>query len=276
MRALAGAAVALAAVLGFGAELRIGNGGEPLTLDPHRYNLNLEEKILANLFEGLTAHDAHGRIVPGAARSWSTSEDGLKWTFHLREDARWSDGAPVTAEDFVYSFRRLMAPRTAASLAYFLYAIDGAAKVNAGEAPVEALGVTAHDAHTLEIRLAKPFPFLAERLIYPTGYPVPKHVVEGTRRRLGEARQHGGQRRLRAGGLAAPSRRAPGEESAFPRSAVGASRGGLLLSDRRQERGLQPLSERRTGRDRRFSPGGTRLAARGDGEPMFASRRCCR
>ena len=178
MRALAGAVVALAAVLGFSAELRIGNGGEPLTLDPHRYNLNLEEKILANLFEGLTAHDAHGRIVPGAARSWRTSDDGLKWTFHLREDARWSDGAPVTAKDFVYSFRRLMAPRTAASLAYFLYAIDGAAKVNAGEAPVEALGVTAHDAHTLEIRLAKPFPFLAERLIYPTGYPVPKHVVE--------------------------------------------------------------------------------------------------
>ena len=176
------AIVAFAATLGAANELRIGNGGEPLTLDPHRYNLNLEEKILADLFEGLTTHDAHGRVVPGVAHSWRTSEDGLLWTFHLRKDARWADGAPVTADDFVFSFRRLMDPRTAASLAYFLYAIDGASAVNAGEAPPSALGVAAIDSHTLEIRLAEPFPFLPERLIYPTGYPVPKHVVE----RLGD------------------------------------------------------------------------------------------
>ena len=163
-------------------ELRIGNGGEPLTLDPHRYNLNLEEKILADLFEGLTCHDADGRIVPGAAQRWTTSDDGLTWTFHLRRDARWSDGEPVTAQDFVFSFRRLLNPARAASLAYFLYAIEGAADVNAGKIPVEGLGVGAPDPHTLEIRLSEPFPFLAERLIYPTGYPVPKHVV----RRLGD------------------------------------------------------------------------------------------
>ena len=159
------------------AELRIGNGGEPLTLDPHRYNLNLEEKILADLFEGLTAHDAEGRIVPGAAEGWTTSADGLVWTFRLREDARWSDGEPVAAADFVFSFRRLLDPATAASLAYFLYAIEGAAEVNAGKAPPEALAVRALATHVLEIRLAEPFPFFAERLIYPTGYPVPRHVV---------------------------------------------------------------------------------------------------
>ena len=158
-------------------ELRIGNGGEPLTLDPHRYNLNLEEKILANLFEGLAVHDAHGRVVPGAASHWETSADGLTWTFHLRPDGRWSDGKPVVAEDFVFSFRRLLAPEMAASLAYFLYAIDGAEAVNAGQAPATRLGVTAVDAATLEIRLAQPFPFLAERLIYPTGFPVPPHVI---------------------------------------------------------------------------------------------------
>ena len=170
---------ALTALCAAGAdELRIGNRGEPLTLDPHRYNLNLEEKILADLFEGLTAHDANGRVVPGAAESWSTSADGLMWTFRLREDGRWSDGQPVTAADFVYSFQRLLAPRTAASLAYFLYAIDGAQAVNAGDAPPSRLGVRAVDARTLEVRLAQPFPFLAERLIYPTGAPVPKHVVE--------------------------------------------------------------------------------------------------
>ena len=170
--------VALLAASAHAAELHIGNGGEPLTLDPHRYNLNLEEKILADLFEGLTAHDADGRVVPGAAKSWNVSEDGLTWTFQLREDARWSDGVSVTASDFVFSFRRLLDPSTAASLAYFLYAIDGAASVNAGEKPLEELAVRALGTHVLEIRLLEPFPFFAERLIYPTGYPVPKHVVE--------------------------------------------------------------------------------------------------
>ncbi|MYD99418.1 MAG: peptide ABC transporter substrate-binding protein [Gammaproteobacteria bacterium] len=160
------------------AELRIGNGGEPLTLDPHRYNLNLEEKILADLFEGLTAHDAEGRIVPGVAEGWTTSADGLTWTFQLRRDARWSDGEPVTAADFVFSFRRLLDPATAASLAYFLYAIEGAADVNAGRTSPDTLAVRALGTHFLEIRLAEPFPFFAERLIYPTGYPVPRHIVE--------------------------------------------------------------------------------------------------
>ena len=182
-RAVAIAAATAATASLAATELRIGNGGEPLTLDPHRYNLNLEERILADLFEGLTAHDARGRVVPGAAESWTTSEDGLTWTFTLRPDGRWADGAPVTAADFVFAFRRLLAPRTAASLAYFLYAIDGAREVNSGAAPVERLAVRAVDARTLRIRLREPFPFLAERLIYPTGYPVPAHVV----RRLGDA-----------------------------------------------------------------------------------------
>ena len=169
---------AILACTGGAAELRIGNGGEPLTLDPHRYNLNIEEKILADLFEGLTAHDARGQIVPGAAESWTTSADGLVWTFKLRPDGRWSDGERVTARDFAFAVKRLLDPRTAASLAFFLYAIDGAAEANAGEAPLDAVQVAALDDATLEIRLAKPFPFLAERLIYPTGFPVPKHVVE--------------------------------------------------------------------------------------------------
>ena len=178
VRALLAGCGALFSFAAAGAELRIGNGGEPLTLDPHRYNLNLEEKILTDLFEGLTAHDAAGQVVPGVAERWDVSDDGLAWTFHLREDARWSDGRPVRASDFVYSFRRLLDPATAASLAYFLYAIDGAEAVGAGEAEPETLGVRAADARTLEIRLAKPFPFFAERLTYPTGFPVPRHMVE--------------------------------------------------------------------------------------------------
>ena len=172
-------ALILAASCLHAAELDIGNDGEPLTLDPHRYNLRLEQTILGDLFEGLTTVDAEGRIVPGAAKRWETSEDGLTWTFHLREGGRWSDGQPVTSHDFVFSLRRLLDPATAASLAYFLYPIVNAEAVNVGTEPPEALGVQAIDDHTLVIRLEKPFPFLAERLFYPTGAPVPKHVVSG-------------------------------------------------------------------------------------------------
>ena len=157
-------------------ELHIGNAGEPLTLDPHRYNLRLEQTILGDLFEGLTTVDAEGRIVPGAAERWETSADGLVWTFRLREEGRWSDGMPVTADDF-FSLRRLLHPATAASLAYFLYPVDNAEAVNTGSMAPEALGVRAIDQQTLEIRLERPFPFLAERLSYPTGSPVPAHIV---------------------------------------------------------------------------------------------------
>ena len=162
--------------------LRIGNGGEPETLDPHRYNLRLEETILNDLFLGLTTFDAYGNIVPGAAERWSVSDDGLTWTFELRETGRWSDGEPVTAHDFVYAFRRLLDPRTAASLAHFMYPIRNAEAVNAGRAPPDALGVRADCDRTLVVELEQPFPFFAERLIYPTGYPVPAHAIE----RLGE------------------------------------------------------------------------------------------
>lgn len=160
------------------ASLRIGNGGEPQTLDPHRYNLRLEETLLTDLFLGLTAMDGQGRIVPGAASGWSVSTDGLLWTFTLRSDLRWSDGRPLTAEDFVYAFRRLMDPATAASLAYFLYPLKNARAVNAGTAPLSALGVRAENATTLVLELEQPYPHLPERLLYPTGFPVPAHVIE--------------------------------------------------------------------------------------------------
>ena len=163
--------------------LAIGNGGEPETLDPHRYNLRLEETILSDLFLGLTTFDARGKTMPGAAERWDISPDGLTWTFHLRKNLKWSDGAPLTAEDFVYSLRRTVDPKTAASLAYFLYPIANAAAVNSGKQTPETLGVKATDANTLVIRLANPDPFFAERLMYPTGYPVPRHVID----KLGDA-----------------------------------------------------------------------------------------
>jgi oligopeptide transport system substrate-binding protein len=162
--------------------VHIGNGGEPQTLDPHRYNLRLEETILTDLFLGLPAMSADGRIVPGAARSWSVSEDGLRWTFNLRDELKWSDGTRLSAEDFVYAFRRLLDPATAASLAYFMYPLKNARAVNAGELPPAALGALAPDSRTLILELELPYPHLIERLLYPTAYPVPRHLIE----RLGD------------------------------------------------------------------------------------------
>ena len=158
--------------------LRLALPGEPETLDPHRYNLRLEETLLNELFLGLTTFDAHGRIVPGAALSWTTSDDGLVWTFNLDRNLFWSDGKALNAHDFVYAFRRLQDPSTAASLAYFMYMLKNAAAINAGDMPPETLGATATDDFTLTLTLDKPYPFLLERLLYPTAYPVPRHIIE--------------------------------------------------------------------------------------------------
>ena len=158
--------------------LHLGNAGEPETLDPHRYNLRLEETILTDLFMGLTTFDAKGATVPGSAESWMVSEDGLTWTFKLRDDLFWSDGEPLTAHDFVYAFRRLMDPDTAASLAYFMYMLENAEAVNSGDLPTSALGVHATNARELVLTLNQPYPYLPERLLYPTGHPVPRHVIE--------------------------------------------------------------------------------------------------
>lgn len=158
--------------------LRIAMGGEPETMDPHRYNLRLEETLLNDLFLGLTTFTAQGEIVPGSAERWTTSEDGLTWTFFLRKNLLWSDGAPITAHDFVYAYRRLQDPKTAASLAYFMHMVKNAAAVNSGAKALNELGVRAVDDHTLEILLEQPYPFLLERLLYPTAYPVPQHAIE--------------------------------------------------------------------------------------------------
>ena len=161
-----------------GQTLKLGLAGEPQTLDPHRYNLRLEETLLNDLFMGLTTFDAAGEIVPGCATHWDVSEDGLTWTFHLREDLKWSDGTPLTATDFVYAQRRLQDPKTAASLAYFMHMLHNAEAINAGQLPTSELGISAPDATTVVMQLAKPYPYLLERLLYPTAFPVPAHVIE--------------------------------------------------------------------------------------------------
>ena len=158
--------------------LNIGNSAEPGTLDPHRYFANAEEHILKDLFVGLTTMSADGEIQPGVAESWTVSEDGLQWRFELHQSASWSDGQPLTSEDFVFGLRRHQDPKTASPLAHFLYCVKNAEAINHGNLPPHELGIVAQDRHTLVIELEQPFPFLLERLLYPIAYPIPKHAVD--------------------------------------------------------------------------------------------------
>ena len=157
--------------------LHIGNLAEPQTLDPQKITGKQEDHIVGDVMMGLTADDMDGNVVPGVATSWETSPDGLTWTFHLRE-SRWSDGRPVTADDFVFGWRRILDPKTAAEYAYLLYFIEGAQAANEGKAPLERVGVRAFDAHTLQVRLLHPVPYLLEMTKHQTLYPAPRHIVE--------------------------------------------------------------------------------------------------
>ncbi|WP_320197866.1 peptide ABC transporter substrate-binding protein [Agrobacterium sp. rho-13.3] len=169
---LIGASSALAETV-----LHRGNSGEPQTLDQAQTSINIEAFILKDLYEGLTIYDAAGKIVPGAAESWTLSDDGTVYTFKLRADAKWSDGTPVTAEDFVFSYQRVEDPKTAAKYANILYPIKNAEKINKGEAKPEELGVKAVDAKTLEITLERSTPFFLELLAHQTALPVSKASV---------------------------------------------------------------------------------------------------
>lgn len=154
-----------------------GNVSEPATLDPHKSTGTWEDRIITNLLIGLTDADPEGKAVPGMAERWTTSPDGLVWTFYLR-DANWSDGAPVTADDFVFSLRRILLPETASEYASVLYLIKNAQAVNEGRAPKEALGVRAISPKVLEITLNHPAPYLPELAKHHTMFPVPKHLID--------------------------------------------------------------------------------------------------
>lgn len=156
---------------------RRGNDADPETLDPHKTSTVAEAHILRDLYEGLLDYDNHGRIVPGAAESWTVSDDRLTYTFRLRADPRWSNGDPVTAEDFQHGFRRILDPRTGAKYAEVLYPIRNAAAVHRGEAGPEALGVAAPDTRTVVIGLDAPVPYLLELLTHQTALPVHRPSV---------------------------------------------------------------------------------------------------
>jgi len=132
----------------------------PRTLDPSLATDTVGQDVIDDLFEGLTTIGPDGGLAPGVASSWETSADGKIWTFHLRPEARWSNGDPVTAADFVYAWHRQVDPKTGSEYAQALAPIVGAMDIATGHAPVENLGVSAPDAHTLRVSLIAPTPYL--------------------------------------------------------------------------------------------------------------------
>ncbi len=157
---------------GEGMVFRRGNGGDPDTLDPHRSEGTGSGSILRDLYEGLVGETVTAELRPAGASRWEISDDGRVYTFFLREDARWSNGDPVTAADFEFGLRRSVSPATASSYAELLKPIENAHKIIAGELPPEALGVQAVDPHTLRIRLEAPTPYLLGMLTHTPAFPV--------------------------------------------------------------------------------------------------------
>ena len=150
------------------------------TIDPNLIEDVDGSHIARQLFEGLYNQDADGNTVPGVALSHTMSEDGLTYTFTLRPEAKWSDGTPVTANDFVYSWRRAADPATASNYAWYieLMKVAGAASVIAGEAAPDTLGVRAVDDQTLEVTLESPLPYFPQMVTHTTTFPVPQAAIE--------------------------------------------------------------------------------------------------
>ena len=157
-------------------ELFINAGEEPKTIDP---TLSGNDFVYPrHVFETLIIKDKNGNLQGGACESWDISDDGLKYTFHLRENAKWSDGVNVTANDFVYALQRAANPASAAEYTSFVEYIKNAVKVLSSELPVEELGVKAIDDYTLEITLESPTGYFLDILTYPIFAPVRKDIIE--------------------------------------------------------------------------------------------------
>ncbi|KEA53595.1 MULTISPECIES: oligopeptide ABC transporter substrate-binding protein OppA [Mangrovibacter] len=155
------------------------NGAEIQSLDPHKIEGVPEANVNRDLFEGLLITDLQGHPVPGVAEKWE-NKDFKVWTFHLRKDAKWSNGEPVTAQDFVYSWERLADPKTASPYeSYLQYGhVANIDDIIAGKKAPDTLGVKALDDHTLEVTLSEPVPYFYKLLVHASLSPVPKAAIE--------------------------------------------------------------------------------------------------
>ncbi len=136
--------------------------------------------IVRDLFEGLLNQDAEGNLIPGVAESWEASDGNMTYTFKLRKNAKWSNGDPVTAHDFVYAWRRLADPETASPYAWFMevMSLENAKEVIAGEKDPSELGVSAPDDYTLVVKLSAPLPYFPAMTTHASTFPSPQKVIE--------------------------------------------------------------------------------------------------
>lgn len=160
--------------------IKTNNGSEPGALDPALATGTHESWILEHIFEGLMKYDKDGQLVPGVAEKYDVSEDKTKYIFHIR-DSKWSDGKPVTAQDFEYAWKRVLNPETAASYANQLYYIQGGEEYNTGKGSADDVKIKATDEKTLEVELKAPTSYFLELLADKTFAPVQKELVEGNK-----------------------------------------------------------------------------------------------
>ena len=160
--------------------LRMSNNAEPETLDPQLMTGVTESRIALALYEGLVTNDpADLSIRPGVAKSWTISDDGLVYTFTLRDDAKWSDGKNITSTDFVVSWKRLLQKETAAEYAYQIFPVKNAEAYLAGTVTDFAdVGVKAIDALTLQVTLHQPCPYFLDLCAFTTLAPVRVDIIE--------------------------------------------------------------------------------------------------
>jgi oligopeptide transport system substrate-binding protein len=153
---------------------------EHSSVDPQVVEDVSGSEIVRDLFEGLMNQDAEGNLVPGVATGFTTNDEKNVYTFTLRDNAKWSNGDPVTANDFVYAWKRLVDPALASPYAWFgeLMSIENAAAIIAGEKPIDDLGVTAIDDQTLEVRLSASLPYFPLMTTHASTFPSPQSVVE--------------------------------------------------------------------------------------------------
>lgn len=149
-----------------------GNGPEPDSLDPQKARSNEGQQILRDLYECLTSIDKDGGVVPGVATRWEVTPNGLGYIFHLRPEAKWSNGDPVVADDFIAGMRRLVDPATASQYAQIIDVILNAGDIIAGRRPPSSLGISKQNDHTIVIDLNAPTPYLPSLLAHPSTCPV--------------------------------------------------------------------------------------------------------
>ena len=164
-------------------EITIALVTEPPQLNSLKATDQVSILVLGHIMEGLVRYNRRGRIVPGMAESWDVQQNGA--TFQLRRDALWSDGKPVTADDFVFAWRKVLEPATGSEYAFILYAIKNAEKINKGELPPTALGVRAADARTLVVEFERPTAYFLKLAAFPSYLPVRQDFYQAKGKRYG-------------------------------------------------------------------------------------------